>query len=77
MEDKRDKRPKTDGVVSGWRLSRGGKVSAYAHGFRILRGEALGEVFASQPHQDASGRGHWRARRRAERRWRSVCGAPT
>jgi hypothetical protein len=66
-----DQRPKTDGVVSGSRLSRGGKVSAYAHGFRIFGGDALGEVFASQPHQDGPGRGHWHARRRAERRWRS------
>jgi acetyl-CoA carboxylase carboxyltransferase component len=45
-----DKRPDTDGVVTGWGLVDGRKVFVYAHDFRIFGG-ALGEVFASKVHQ--------------------------
>ena len=45
-----DKRPDTDGVVTGWGLIDGRKVFVYAHDFRIFGG-ALGEVFASKVHQ--------------------------
>src|SRR4051812_20581920 len=45
-----DKRPDTDGVVTGWGLIDGRKVFVYAHDFRIFGG-ALGEVFASKVRQ--------------------------
>ncbi len=45
-----DKRPYTDGVVTGWGLVEGRKVFVFAHDFRIFGG-ALGERFASKIHK--------------------------
>ncbi len=42
-----DKRPLTDGVVTGWGTIDGRTVFVYAHDFRIFGG-ALGEVFAAK-----------------------------
>ncbi|MFI7316755.1 acyl-CoA carboxylase subunit beta [Streptomyces venezuelae] len=45
-----DKRPHTDGVVTGWGLVEGRQVFAYAHDFRIFGG-ALGEAHAAKIHK--------------------------
>ena len=45
-----DRRPPTDGVVTGWGLVHGRKVFAYAHDFRIFGG-ALGEAHAQKIHK--------------------------
>jgi acetyl-CoA carboxylase carboxyltransferase component len=45
-----DKRPHTDGVVTGWGTVHGRTVFVYAHDFRIFGG-ALGEAHASKIHK--------------------------
>ncbi|MEU9209508.1 acyl-CoA carboxylase subunit beta [Streptomyces sp. NPDC048415] len=45
-----DRRPYTDGVVTGWGTVHGRKVFAYAHDFRIFGG-ALGEAHATKIHK--------------------------
>ncbi len=45
-----DRRPYTDGVVTGWGTVEGRPVVAYAHDFRIFGG-SLGEVFATKIHK--------------------------
>ncbi|MEU2058414.1 acyl-CoA carboxylase subunit beta [Streptomyces bungoensis] len=45
-----DRRPYTDGVVTGWGLVDGRRVFAYAHDFRIFGG-ALGEAHAQKIHK--------------------------
>ncbi|WP_411099931.1 acyl-CoA carboxylase subunit beta [Streptomyces sp. x-45] len=45
-----DRRPYTDGVVTGWGLVEGRRVFAYAHDFRIFGG-ALGEAHAQKIHK--------------------------
>ncbi|CAL9645417.1 Propionyl-CoA carboxylase beta chain (plasmid) [Streptomyces sp. enrichment culture] len=45
-----DKRPHTDGVVTGWGKVHGRTVFAYAHDFRIFGG-ALGEAHAEKIHK--------------------------
>lgn len=45
-----DKRPHTDGVVTGWGTVHGRRVFCYAHDFRIFGG-ALGEAHAQKIHQ--------------------------
>ena len=45
-----DRRPCTDGVVTGWGLVHGRKVFAYAHDFRIFGG-SLGEAHAEKIHK--------------------------
>ncbi|MEU6079100.1 acyl-CoA carboxylase subunit beta [Streptomyces sp. NPDC047108] len=45
-----DRRPHTDGVVTGWGQVRGRTVFAYAHDFRIFGG-ALGEAHAEKIHK--------------------------
>jgi acetyl-CoA carboxylase carboxyltransferase component len=45
-----DKRPLTDGVVTGWGTVDGRTVFVFAHDFRIFGG-ALGEVFAAKIHK--------------------------
>ena len=45
-----DKKPYTDGVVTGWGLVHGRTVFAYAHDFRIFGG-ALGEAHAQKIHK--------------------------
>ncbi|MFI6005856.1 acyl-CoA carboxylase subunit beta [Streptomyces sp. NPDC051366] len=45
-----DKKPYTDGVVTGWGKVHGRKVFAYAHDFRIFGG-ALGEAHAEKIHK--------------------------
>jgi acetyl-CoA carboxylase carboxyltransferase component len=45
-----DKRPYTDGVVTGWGAVHGRKVFVYAHDFRIFGG-ALGEAHAEKIHK--------------------------
>ncbi|MCX4547609.1 acyl-CoA carboxylase subunit beta [Streptomyces sp. NBC_01387] len=44
------RRPRTDGVVTGWGLVHGRRVFAYAHDFRIFGG-ALGEAHAEKIHK--------------------------
>ncbi|NKY97175.1 acyl-CoA carboxylase subunit beta [Nocardiopsis alborubida] len=45
-----DKRPHTDGVVTGWGTVHGRRVFCYAHDFRIFGG-ALGEAHAAKIHR--------------------------
>ncbi|MEW2417984.1 carboxyl transferase domain-containing protein, partial [Streptomyces sp. NPDC046866] len=45
-----DKKPHTDGVVTGWGKVHGRTVFAYAHDFRIFGG-ALGEAHAEKIHK--------------------------
>ncbi|MGW2850295.1 carboxyl transferase domain-containing protein, partial [Streptomyces sp. NPDC001274] len=45
-----DKKPYTDGVVTGWGLVDGRTVFAFAHDFRIFGG-ALGEAHATKIHK--------------------------
>lgn len=45
-----DRRPATDGVVTGWGLVDGRKVFVYAHDFRIFGG-SLGEAHAEKIHK--------------------------
>jgi methylmalonyl-CoA decarboxylase subunit alpha len=45
-----DRRPHTDGVVTGWGLVDGRKVFVYAHDFRIFGG-SLGEAHAEKIHK--------------------------
>ncbi|WP_151483520.1 acyl-CoA carboxylase subunit beta [Streptomyces albicerus] len=45
-----DKRPHTDGVITGWGTVHGRKVFVYAHDFRIFGG-ALGEAHAEKIHK--------------------------
>ncbi|HET9871805.1 MAG TPA: acyl-CoA carboxylase subunit beta [Propionibacteriaceae bacterium] len=45
-----DKRPDTDGVVTGWGTIHGTKVFVYAHDFRIFGG-SLGEAHAQKIHK--------------------------
>lgn len=44
-----DRRPSTDGVITGWGLVEGRKVFVYAHDFRIFGG-SLGEAHADKIH---------------------------
>ncbi|WP_372504046.1 acyl-CoA carboxylase subunit beta [Actinomadura rupiterrae] len=45
-----DRRPATDGVVTGWGLVNGRTVFAYAHDFRVFGG-SLGEAHAAKIHK--------------------------
>ncbi|WP_447002598.1 acyl-CoA carboxylase subunit beta [Saccharothrix isguenensis] len=45
-----DRRPHTDGVITGWGLVEGRTVFAYAHDFRIFGG-SLGEAHAAKIHK--------------------------
>ncbi|MBP0461299.1 acyl-CoA carboxylase subunit beta [Streptomyces montanisoli] len=45
-----DRRPHTDGVITGWGLVDGRRVFAYAHDFRVFGG-ALGEAHAQKIHK--------------------------